>query len=138
MVGSRARRYGVSGKTVHLYVRYADFFSSWGKQTTLTSYLNRTDEIYQAVVAILATVELEQPVRLMGVRLTNLQHHNQQLPLFPEEQKKARMIQAMDAVNNKLGDFCVTYASLLQSKEKGSHVISPAWRPEGIRSVQVQ
>lgn len=138
MVGSRARRYGVSGKTVHLYVRYADFFSSWGKQTTLTSYLNRTDEIYQAVVAILATVELEQPVRLMGVRLTNLQHHNQQLPLFPEEQKKARMIQAMDAVNNKLGDFCVTYGSLLQSKEKGSHVISPAWRPEGIRSVQVQ
>jgi len=138
MVGSRARRYGVSGKTVHLYIRYADFFSSWGKQTTLASYATRTDEIYQAVVAILATVELEQPVRLMGVRLTNLQHHNQQLPLFPEEQKKARMIQAMDAVNNKLGDFCVTYASLLQSKEKGSHVISPAWRPEGIRSVQVQ
>ena len=35
MVGRRARRYGVSGRTVHLYVRYADFFSSFGKQETL-------------------------------------------------------------------------------------------------------
>ena len=31
MVGRRARRYGVSGKTIHLYVRYADFYSSFGK-----------------------------------------------------------------------------------------------------------
>jgi len=46
------------------------------------------------------------------------------------------MIQAMDAVNNKLGDFTVTYASLLQTEEKGSYVISPAWRPEGIRNVK--
>lgn len=43
------------------------------------------------------------------------------------------MPQAMDAVNNKLGDFTVTYGSLLQTEEKGSYVISPAWRPEGIR-----
>ena len=31
MVGRRARRYGVSGKTINLYVRYADFYSSFGK-----------------------------------------------------------------------------------------------------------
>jgi DNA polymerase-4 len=48
MVGSRARRYNVSGKTIHLYVRYGDFFSSWGKQTTLKNYINLSDEIYRA------------------------------------------------------------------------------------------
>lgn len=35
MVGRQARRYSVSGKTIHLYVRYADFYSSFGKQQTL-------------------------------------------------------------------------------------------------------
>jgi hypothetical protein len=28
-------------------------------------------------------------------------------------------------------------ASLLDQQEKGSHVISPAWKPEGIRHVTV-
>jgi DNA polymerase-4 len=65
MVGSRARRYCVSGKTIHLYVRYADFFSSCGKQTTLKQYINQSDEIYRAALGILETVELEQLVRLL-------------------------------------------------------------------------
>jgi DNA polymerase-4 len=44
----------------------------------------------------------------------------------------------MDAVNDKFGDFTVTCGSLLgNKKEKGSHVISPAWKPEGIGNVQV-
>jgi len=38
------RRYGVSGKTIHLYVRYADFFTSWRKQTALKNYINLLDE----------------------------------------------------------------------------------------------
>jgi len=44
--------------------------------------------------------------------------------------------QFMDTMNNKLGAFTVTYGSLLQTEEKGSHVISPAWRPKGIRNVK--
>jgi DNA polymerase-4 len=138
MVGRRARRYGVTGKTVSLYIRFADYFSSAHKQETLRSYINQSDEIYKAATTILNSIEICQKVRLLGVKLSNLQYHNQQLPLFPEEQRKAKMTLAMDAVNNKLGDFTVRYASLLQTEEKGSHVISPAWRPEGIRNVEVR
>ena len=138
MVGRRARRYGVSGKTVTLFIRFADYFSNAGKQETLSNYINQSDEIYKAATAILNSIEIEQKVRLLGISLSNLQHQSQQLPLFPEEQRKAKMTQAMDAVNNRLGDFTVTYGSLLQAEEKGSHVISPAWRPEGIRNVGVK
>lgn len=138
MVGRRARRYGVSGKTVTLYIRFADYFSNVSKQETLINYINQSDEIYKAATAILSSIPIDQKVRLLGISLSNLQYHTQQLPLFPEEQRKAKMTQAMDAVNNKLGDFTVTYGSLLQTEEKGSHVISPAWRPEGIRNVGVQ
>lgn len=139
MVGSRARRYGVSGKTIHLYVRYADFFSSWGKQTTLKNYVNLSDEIYKSALSILETVELEQPVRLLGVTLSNLKHQAEQLPLFEDERKKLFATQAMDAVNARYGSMVVTYGSLLPGKEKaGSHVIPPSWRPDGIKNVDVQ
>ena len=138
MVGRRARRYGVSGKTVTLSVRFADFYSSFGKQNTLKSYINLSDEIYKAVVAILDTTELPQPVRQLGVRLSNLKYEAEQLSLFQEEQKKSDAIKAMDIVNDRFGEFKVTFGSLLTAEEKGSHVISPAWRPAGIRNVAVQ
>jgi DNA polymerase-4 len=60
------------------------------------------------------------------------------LPLFTEERKKALATGAMDVVNNKFRDFTVTYGSILDTGEKGSHVISPAWRPSGIRNVNVK
>ena len=139
MVGSRARRYGVSGRTVHLYVRYADFFSSWGKQVTLKNYINLSDEIYKAARGILETVELEQPVRLLGISLSNLKHQAEQLPLFEDERKKLFATKAMDEVNQRFGAMAVTYGSLLPGKATaGSHVIPPSWRPDGIKKVDVQ
>jgi DNA polymerase-4 len=144
MVGRRARRYGVSGKTVSFYLRYADFDSSFNKQQTLRDHINLTDEIYQAAVAILDTVHLAQPVRLLGITLTNLRHQGDQatqMALFPEDRRKAQVTTAMDEVNSRFVDFKVMHGSLLvagRAEDKGSHVISPAWRPDGIRSVQVK
>jgi hypothetical protein len=38
-----------------------------------------------------------------------------------------------NAVNNRYGDFTLTFASLMDTEEKGRHFISPAWRPDGTR-----
>jgi DNA polymerase-4 len=139
MVGSRARRYNVAGKTISLYVRYADFFSSWGKQSTLRSYTNQSDEIYKAARGILESVDLEQPVRLLGVSLSNLRHEVEQLPLFEEDRKKLEITRAMDSVNQKYGNMVVTYGSLLPGKENaGCSVIPPSWRPSGIKNLDVE
>jgi DNA polymerase-4 len=49
------------------------------------------------------------------------------------------MVNAMNIVNNRYVDFTVIFGSLLTGTEKkGSFVISPAWRPSGIRNVQVR
>jgi DNA polymerase-4 len=139
MVGSRARKYSDSGRTVHLYVRYADFFTSWGKQTTLKNHINQSDDIYRAALSILATVDLEQPVRLLGVCLSNLKHQAEQLPLFEEERKKLFATQAMDKVNDRFGSMAVTFGSLLKGREGvESRVIPPSWRPDGIKNVDVK
>jgi DNA polymerase-4 len=137
MVGRRARRYGVAGKTVHLTVRYASF-TTFGRQQSRRLPTNSSEELYQEAVAILESLTLTEPVRLLGIRLTNLCYQREQLPLFAHERRKVLATGAMDQVNNRFGDFTVTFGSLLEREEKGSHVISPAWRPDGIRNVDVK
>jgi DNA polymerase-4 len=137
MVGRRARRHSVWGKTVTLSIRYADFDTWAGRQETLPHCINHSEDIYRAAVAILDSIVLMQPVRLLGVRISNLSYGSSQLPLFPEERKKTLLVQAMDEVNDRYGDFSVTFGSLLDEQHKGSHVIAPAWRPTGIRNVEV-
>jgi len=137
MVGRRARRYGVEGKTIHVTVRYDDF-STVGRQRTCTDPTNQTAAIYRMAIAILDTFDLSRPVRLLGVRITNLVHKGKQMSLFEENSRSAKATAAMDEANNRFGSFTVTYGSILETEEKGSHVISPAWRPDGIRRVDVK
>ena len=84
------------------------------------------------------SIELPQPIRQLGVKLSNLRYDAEQLSLFRDEQRKIDAIKAMDSVNDKFGEFKVTFGSLLSAEDKGSHVISPAWRPDGIRNVDVK
>ena len=133
MVGRRARKYRVAGRTITLTVRYADF-TTFSRQESRASHTNNSEEIYQASAKILAGLELTQPIRLLGVKISNLRSQTEQLPLFPAERKKALLASAMDSVNNKFGDFSVTFGTLL-GKDCGSKVISPAWKPEGVRNI---
>ena len=136
MVGRRARRYGVRGKTVHLTVRYNDF-TTFGSQTTIADHTNLSDTIYQTAVTLLQRFSLHLPVRLLGVRLTNLTYHEAQYSLFEEDPRRHCVAEAMDDVNDRYGSFAVSFASVLES-ERAARVISPAWRPEGIRYVNVE
>ena len=137
MVGRRARRYGVAGKTVHLTVRYADF-TTFGRQQTRNCHTSDSHEIFKNAATILGGVTLEQPVRLLGISITNLIHKDEQLPLFPDERRQALAAGAMDMVNNRIGTAAVTFGTLIESGRKEAGVISPAWRPSGIRNVDVK
>lgn len=137
MVGRRARRYGVSGKTVTLTIRHADF-STYSRQQIQPGPISRGEDIYAAALRIFDKLLLTQPIRLLGVRLSNLHYLDGQLPLLPAERRRERLTASLDRVNDRHGEFTVMPGSLLSVKGKGSHVISPAWRPEGIRNVGVQ
>lgn len=139
MVGRRARKYGLAGKTISVCVRLGDFYSTFQKQTTLATPINLSDEIYQTAVRVFDSMGIDQPIRLLGISLSNLyEQEGQQISLFETDRRKEQLTRAMDAVNNRFGDFRVTFGSLLDTAEKGSHVISPAWRPSGVRNVGVK
>lgn len=136
MVGRRARRYRVRGKTVTLTVRYTDF-STFTRQRVQPEPIYCSEDIYHAATQIMDCLLLTHSVRLLGVRLSNLQYHDAQLSLLEEDRRAEQLTQSLDLVNDRYGEFSVMSGSLLEVKGKGSHVISPAWRPEGIRNVGV-
>jgi len=136
MVGRRARRYRVSGRTVTLTVRYADF-TTFSTRRSRQDYLNGSDALYAAACTILDGLTLEQPVRLLGLSLSNLRHETDQLPLFAEERRRQQIAEAMDRVNDRHGSAAVTFGSILGSPAR-ARVIAPAWRPDGIRNTDVE
>lgn len=136
MVGRRARRYRVRGQTVTLTVRYSDF-STFTRQRTQAALVCRSEEIYRAALQILDGLLLTRSVRLLGIRLSNLRYHDAQLSLLEDERRAEALTRSLDLVNDRYGEFSVMPGTLLSVGGKGSHVISPAWRPEGIRNVGV-
>jgi len=136
MVGRRARRYGARGRTVHLTLRYSDF-ETIGSQLSIGEPTNLSDVIYRSATTLLGRLSLHLPVRLLGVRLTSLTYQQRQYRLFDEDLRKQCVAEAMDSVNDRHGSFTVSFASILDS-ERAARVISPAWRPEGIRYVNVE
>jgi DNA polymerase-4 len=136
MVGRRARRYGYKGRKVTLTVRYADF-KTFTKQNTLDTYTNDTGEIYRTALSILDGIRLLKSIRLLGVSLSSFRNDGQ-LALFEKSDRREReaLLEAMDTVNDKFGEYKITWASTV-NQEKGHGVISPAWRPSGVRKSDI-
>ncbi|MEK6678704.1 MAG: DNA polymerase IV, partial [Nitrospirota bacterium] len=132
MVGRRARRYRYSGRKVSLTLRYPDF-ETFTKQTTLSQYVNDTHIIYKSAVDMLGRIRLKDKIRLIGICLSNITIDEPHQPsLFEDERRRKSLLNIMDAVNDRYGDFKLTWASYIM-QERGAGVISPAWRPIGVR-----
>jgi DNA polymerase IV len=137
MVGRRARKHGFVGKKMTLTIRYADFHT-FTKQITLQVPINSTHEIYHNASDILDSIKLVKKVRLIGVSISQLRLEKEdQMTLFNNDTKAKSMLKAVDSINDKFGDFTVTWAAYLKTAESPS-VISPAWRPSGVRNTNVK
>jgi DNA polymerase IV len=136
-VGRRARKFQFEGRRITLTVRYDDF-KTFTKQTTLQAPTNDTGTIYRSAVAVLDSIELRRNVRLLGISLSQLQKEGGQMGLFEERNrdKKASVNKAMDTLNDKFGENTVTFA-LTVGQDSDHKVISPAWRPSGVRKSDV-
>jgi len=98
------REHGWKTHTVTLKLRYSDF-----KTTTHAESIEPTND--DTIVARTARSLLhsaytrKQPLRLIGVRLTNFDEQEQMdLPLFPSEKKKQDILDVVDKIRNKFGD----------------------------------
>ena len=135
MVGRRMRKGGYSGRTVALTIRYSDF-STLTKRKTIGTSINDGLNIYLVACDILNAIRPCHPVRLIGVSVSNLHKDYTQIPLFPAERAKQKVVSVMDEINNRYGEFSITSGTLMNRyHHKG--VISPAWRPKGIKCINL-
>jgi DNA polymerase-4 len=103
-VARSLRRKGYQGRTIKLKLRLSDF-TTLTRQATLPKPTDDEIVITREVVGLFRRLWTEgQPVRLVGVGVTNLQKGLVQLSLWEEKDARMRDLQAaMDALRDKYG-----------------------------------
>ena len=110
-VSRRMRKDGFYGRRVVLTVRYSDFYT-FSKQKTLSRWINSGNEIFREAFEIFESISHPKPIRLLGVGVSLLKKEWCQLDLFEKKDKKERMLKTMDRVNERFGDWTLTWAGL--------------------------
>ncbi len=136
MVARRARRYKLKGGKVTVTLRYSDF-TTFTRQTTISMISNDARVISRAVFSILDSLTIKAPLRLLGVSIGKLVGSDGQVELFNKDRRRGELLTAMDTINDRFGSFTVTWGALTDAREP-SGVISPAWRPLGIKRIEVK
>jgi DNA polymerase IV len=110
-VSKRMRRERFYGRRISITVRYSDFFT-FSKQKTFSKWINSGNEIFQHAIEIFESIPHPKPIRLLGVGVSLLKKEWCQLDLFEERGKKDSLLKAMDRVNERFGDWTLTWAAL--------------------------
>jgi len=110
-VSRRMRKDGFYGRRVVLTVRYSDFYT-FSKQKTLSRWINSGNEIFREALEIFESIPHPKPIRLLGVGISLLKKEWCQLDLFEKKDKKEKVLKTMDRVNERFGDWTLTWAGL--------------------------
>lgn len=110
-VSRRMRRDGFYGKRIAITIRYSDFFT-FSKQKTFSKWMNSGNEIFRQAFEIFESIPHPKPIRLLGVGMSQLKKEWSQMDLFDKRDKKDNLLKAMDRVNERFGDWTLTWAGL--------------------------
>ena len=113
-VGKQARKEGLYASTVALIFKTSDFVS-YSHQIKLVNPTNVTEEIYKTCVSILDKGWRGEPIRLIGIRLSDFTHNNsKQISLFDEEKdiNNDKIQEVLDDITDKFGEGVIIPASL--------------------------
>lgn len=115
---TRMRRKGKKCTSVSVTFRTLDFKNK-SHQTTLSNATDMTDEIFRNAKKLFTESWKGEPLRLIGVALTNLTDESfEQLSLFEDNEKKERhrkLDATMDEIRQKFGNDKITRASIMNS-----------------------
>lgn len=120
-VARRLLRAGLTGRTVTVKLKYADF-TLRTRQTRLRVPIGDTDSILGAARALLDRFDLSRSVRLVGVAIGALTPEGAEanLGLFPEPGERRRRLEAVVAeVADRFGGRGITRAALLDGPRAG-------------------
>ena len=107
----RMRKEGFYGRRIAITVRYSDFYT-FSKQKTIPQWINSGNEIFRNALELFESIPHPKPIRLLGVGVSLLKKEGCQLDLFEKRDKKDSLLKAMDRVNERFGDWTLTWGAL--------------------------
>ncbi len=120
-VGTSLRKHGLSGRTITLKVKFADF-TQITRSRTLPHKTQGTQCIFNTACQLLEALDLPQKVRLIGVGVSGFHDNAEQGLLFQsaqqkEQEKHAKLDSALDALRHKFGRQAVMRGRIFQEKD---------------------
>lgn len=117
-VGVRLRRKGLIGRSVSVYVRFHDR-AGWGQSATQQEYIHDGYDIYQAGIRLLHGLVSPPPIRLLAIAISDLvQQIEVTQPLFTGQKDYENLIESLDQINSRYGEFTVFRGSLATLKRR--------------------
>jgi len=111
--GRELRSKQLAGRTLQYYWRYEDFTHA-GVRVTFKKKINDGLELFQIGWQKMSNYQLQKAIRLVGVRVSNLEPVSGQLPLFDRERKRGDLVPFLDHINDTYGELTVKPAYLLK------------------------
>ncbi|MCL0091206.1 DNA polymerase IV, partial [Dehalococcoidia bacterium] len=118
-VGAELRRRGRQARCVTLKLRYADF-TTITRSRTLKQASNTDQTIFDTGLELLskALAQEKQPVRLIGIGVSNLVEPGRQLDMFDSSAQRLEQLNiAIDRIRDKYGFTAIQTGRTLQLKE---------------------
>ena len=101
-VSFRLRKHDLIANTVNVQLRTKDFLD-FSKQTKLTFPTANTKEIINTSKQILKTMYNGESIRLVGLRVDNLEDKSEQQISFFSNEKQDKLDKAIDILKDKYG-----------------------------------
>jgi nucleotidyltransferase/DNA polymerase involved in DNA repair len=118
-VGRRLRQHNLSGTTVKIKVRWADF-TTLTRQVTLSRPTNLDNEIYGAALELFEkTWPPGKRVRLIGVGVSGFETPTYQLGLWDQApiEEDQRLQSTLDELRQRFGDKAIRRGNQLEADE---------------------
>jgi DNA polymerase-4 len=117
-LAAKMRSEGYYGKTIGVWIRFKSF-SGVGQRHKQKFWVNDGYDIYKAAEKTLESLKITEPIRAVGVWVTDIQPaKNVPVTMLEEDKKKEKMVAALDAVNNKYGELVLTRGIITGMKIK--------------------
>ncbi len=115
--GARMRRAGYNCRGVHVSLLYRDH-SYWHHGMTVSEQLFDSRDIYKIAFGILCHSPFRKPVAILAESCFNLEETaSQQMSLLTDLEKKRSLVEAIDEINDRFGQFMITPALMLGTKD---------------------
>jgi DNA polymerase-4 len=113
----KLRYKGLSARGIYIYVMYAGG-DSWYERRMFKSTFFTNAEVYRRATLLFNRRPQGDWVRMIAVSCYGLEpSHMNQISLLDEVNREVWLTEAMDEINNQFGEFTVTYANSLGSRD---------------------